>query len=91
MGITGDLGGTAAGSITVTPEQEKPGNTASSSFAVSFKNLSLGATITLFDQGWIANSGGNSDGKKLTLRLTWGPIESSSGIQLEGFYFVVDE
>ena len=89
MSITADLGGSATGLKVNNPTNNQ--TSAASSFSLSFTNLKLNSTIVLFNSGWIANSSGNSDEKKLTLRLVYGPIDNPNNLELNGFYFVVDE
>ncbi len=89
VGILQDLGGTApsigADALTVTVPSTS--TNAQSSFALAFKGLKVGDTITLFNEGFISNQGGYSSTRKLQLTLMWGKIPSQSGMGLEEAYF----
>ena len=87
IGILQDLGGTFPANA-VTVNRPSSSTNAQSSFSLSFTGLRIGDTITLFNEGFIANQGGYSATRKLQLRLTWGVAPSQSGIQLGRAYFV---
>ena len=89
VGILQDMGGTAAataGNVSCTGNNTGP--TADSSFTLSYKNLYIGDSIVLFNQGYIANSGGYGSRQKLTLTLTYGVPPSDSGLGMKRAYFV---
>lgn len=95
VGILQDMGGTATtggganytdSRLSCTGSDEK----ASSTFKINFEDLTLGSTIILFNQGYIANSSGYGSGRKLQLTLTWGTPPSQSGISSNTLYFAAN-
>lgn len=90
VGILQDLGGSARydanGNFRLKCHGD--GTTASSSFTIRFDGLAVNDSIVLFNNGYIANSGGYAGAQKLTLRLEIGKQPSDSGIDLTTAYFV---
>jgi len=90
VGILQDLGGSARydkdGHFRLKCHGD--GTTASSSFTIRFDGLAVNDSIVLFNNGYIANSGGYAGAQKLTLRLEIGKQPSDSGIDLTTAYFV---